>query len=148
LAAPIAGPVCAVAAWWLTPWFARQRLARIERLRDRPLQLDEYVNWEAWGNARHEHGAMWRTFLTEQRELVTNVNALDARLERVDVPSVIIADPADKMVPVTTARALHASLRRSRLVLLDSGGHHLPRRNPEAIAAEITRLRAELNLTR
>jgi len=37
LAAPITGPVCAIAAWWLTPWMARRRVARIERLKDRPL---------------------------------------------------------------------------------------------------------------
>jgi pimeloyl-ACP methyl ester carboxylesterase len=144
LAAPVAGPICALAAWWLTPWFARQRLARVERLRDRPLEADEYVNWESWGNARHEHGAMWRTFLAEQRELVHHLDALNSRLERVDAPAVIVADPADKMIPVATARALHASLRRSRLVFVESGGHHLPRRNPGAIAAEITRLSAEV----
>ena len=37
LAAPIAGPVCALAAWSLTPRFARARLTRIERIRGRPL---------------------------------------------------------------------------------------------------------------
>lgn len=144
LAAPIAGPVCAVAAWWLTPWFARQRLALVQRARRRPLKPDEYLNWEAWGNARHEHGAMWRTFLTEQRELVHHLGALNACLERIDTPTVIVADPADKMIPVATARALHARLRGSRLVLSGSGGHHLPRRNPIAVAEEINRLRAEL----
>ena len=145
LAAPIAGPVCAVAAWWLTPWFARQRLARLERIRHRALEPAEHVNWEAWGNARHEHGAMWRTFLTEQRELVDNLDALNSRLERVKAPTIVIADPADKMIPVATARALHAQLQGSRLVLVDNGGHHLPRRNPQAIAEEITRLCAELS---
>ncbi len=145
LAAPIAGPVCAVAAWWLTPWFARQRLARLERIRNRALKPDEYVNWEAWGNARHEHGAMWRTFLAEQRELVGNLGALNSRLERVEARTVIIADPADKMIPVATARALQAQLGNARLVLVDKGGHHLPRRNPRVIAEEITRLCAELS---
>ena len=29
LAAPVAGEVCALAAWWLTPWLARARLAAI-----------------------------------------------------------------------------------------------------------------------
>lgn len=144
LAARVAGPVCAVAAWWLTPWFARQRLALVERARRRPLKPDEYLNWEAWGNARHEHGAMWRTFLTEQRELVRNLGALNACLEQIDVPAVIVADPADKMIPVATVRALHAKLPASRMVLVDNGGHHLPRRKPLAIAEEINRLSAEL----
>jgi pimeloyl-ACP methyl ester carboxylesterase len=144
LAAPVAGPFCAICAWWLTPWFARRRLARIERLRDRPLTPEEHINWEVWGNARHDHGAMWRTFLAEQRELVGNLGALNARLEHVAAPAVIVTDPADKMIPVATARALHARLGHSRLVLVSGGGHQLPRRNPQAIAEQITRLGADL----
>jgi pimeloyl-ACP methyl ester carboxylesterase len=37
LAAPVTGEVCAVAAWWLTPWLARARLAAISRRRGRPI---------------------------------------------------------------------------------------------------------------
>ena len=33
LAAPVTGEVCAVTAWWLTPWLARARLAAIARRR-------------------------------------------------------------------------------------------------------------------
>jgi pimeloyl-ACP methyl ester carboxylesterase len=36
LAAPIAGPLCALAAWRLTLWIARARLTRIARHRGRP----------------------------------------------------------------------------------------------------------------
>ena len=146
LAAPVAGPVCAWAAWWLTPWFARKRLARIERIRDRPLELHEHVNWQTWGSARHEHGAMWRTFLTEQRELVGGLEQLDTYLERIAAPSVVIADPADKMIPVATSHALNDRLHHSRLVLVGEGGHHLPRRTPQVIAEEITRLAESLDL--
>lgn len=137
LAAPVAGPVCAVAAWWLTPWFARRRLARIERIRGRPLEVDEHLNWEAWGNARHHHGAMWRTFLTEQRELVGGLDRLTACLGQITAPTVVVADPADKMIPLATARALSDLIPRADLVLVGKGGHHLPRRIPTIIAAEI-----------
>jgi pimeloyl-ACP methyl ester carboxylesterase len=146
LAAPVAGPICAWTAWRLTPWFARKRLARMERIRDRPLELHEHVNWEAWGSARHEHGAMWRTFLTEQRELVGGLAQLDTYLERIAAPSVVIADPADKMIPVATSHALNDRLHDSRLVLVGEGGHHLPRRTPQVIATEITRLVQSLDL--
>jgi pimeloyl-ACP methyl ester carboxylesterase len=144
LAAPVTGPVCALTAWWLTPWFARRRLARIQRIRDRPVAPDEHVSWEIWGNARHEHGAMWRTFLTEQRALVNGIDELDTYVDRVTAPTVLIADPADKMIPITTAHALHQRLRESRLVLATGGGHHLPRRKPAMIAREITNLAASL----
>jgi len=145
LAAPIAGPVCAVAAWWLTPWFARRRLARIERIRNRPLETDEHVYWEVWGNARHQHGAMWRTFLTEQRALVRGLDQLNTRLDQIAAPTVVIADPADKMIPLATAYALHDRIPRARLVLVGEGGHHLPRRIPKIIAAEIALLAESLS---
>jgi pimeloyl-ACP methyl ester carboxylesterase len=139
LAAPIAGTVCAFVAWRLTPWFARRRLARLERIRHRPLESDENLNWEAWGNARHEYGAMWRTFLLEQRELVYNLGWLEAQLALVSAPTVIVADPADTLIPIATSRALHARLADSQLVLVDRGGHNIPRRNPAVLASEITR---------
>ncbi len=139
LAAPIAGPVCAVAAWWLTPGFARQRVARIERQRGRRLEPNEFLNWESWGSARHEHGAMWRTFLTEQRELVRHLDQLEARLPLVTAPTVILSDPTDKMIPMATAYALQEGLAHSRVVPVIGGGHNLPRRNPAAVASEIVR---------
>ena len=40
LAAPGAGPLCALTAWRLTPWLARARLARIGRRHGRPLRPD------------------------------------------------------------------------------------------------------------
>src|SRR6266481_1113214 len=51
LAAPVAGEVCALAAWWLTPWLARLRLAATAGLRRRPIAADEHVNWHIWGHA-------------------------------------------------------------------------------------------------
>jgi pimeloyl-ACP methyl ester carboxylesterase len=140
LAAPFAGPVCAVAAWWLTPWFARRALARIERLRDRPLAHDEHVNWTAWANASHDRGAVWRTFLTEQRSLVDGLDELNSLLGEIVAPTVVIADSADKIVPFVTAEALRDQVPGARLILAGEGGHHLPRRVPNIIAAEIARL--------
>lgn len=144
LAAPLAGPVCAVTAWWLTPWAARARLARIERRLGRPLEPHEYVNWDGWANARHPGGAMWRTFLTEQRDLVRNLDLLEARLADVRAPSLILADPADTMIPVATAHELHRLLPGSQLRLLARGGHSLPRRVPEQVAAALAGFLADL----
>ena len=139
LAGRVTGPICAVSAWWLTPWFARRRLAWLRRKSSGPIQPHEHLNLEAWGNARHENGAMWRTFLTEQRELTNNLDQLESRLAGTDVPALVIADPADKMIPVQTSRVLAEQLPRSRLALVPEGGHHLPRRNPAAVADEVTR---------
>ncbi|MCW2522957.1 MAG: alpha/beta hydrolase [Frankiales bacterium] len=144
LAAPVAGEVCAVTAWWLTPWFARARLARRQRVLGRPLSADEHVNWETWGNARHEHGAMWRTFLLEQRELVRGLDRLEHSLAGIGSPTLVIADPGDTMIPVATSHALAARLARARLVLAERGGHNLPRRQPQFVADQIAEFAASL----
>ncbi|MEO7289482.1 MAG: alpha/beta hydrolase [Jatrophihabitantaceae bacterium] len=145
LAAPVTGTVCALAAWWLTPWAARAGLAGIERRRGRPLGPDEYLNWECWANARHPTGAMWRTFLTEQRDLVRTLPELSARAGTLRLPTLIIADPADGMIPVATSHELHRLIRPSELQLVESGGHSLPRRRPALIAGSISDFLAGLD---
>lgn len=142
LASPFAGPLLALVAFWWMPWFARWRLARLERRSGRQLRADEHLNWDVLAKAQHRHGAMWRTFLTEQRALVRGVDALDDYIERTTAPTVVIADRSDRMVPMTTAKALHERLATSRLVVTSGGGHHLPRRRPAVIADEIRRLAA------
>jgi pimeloyl-ACP methyl ester carboxylesterase len=144
LAAPFAGPICAIAAWWLTPWLARIGLAGLGHLRRRPIDTDEYLNWETWANARHRHGAMWRTFLTEQRQLVHGLDDLNELLAQITVATLVIADPSDKMIPMPTARALAAGIPNARLTLTSGGGHNLPRRSPDVLAAEITSFARQL----
>ena len=86
LAAPVTGEVCAVTAWRLTPWLARARLAALARRRGRPITAEEHVNWHIWGHAHHDHGPVWRSFLTEQRALVHELPSLTACLPRVTQP--------------------------------------------------------------
>ena len=137
LAAPVVGTVCSVCAWWLTPWVARARLARIVRRRGRALEPDEHVSWDVWGNARHSAGAMWRTFLIEQRALVANLDTLVGVIPSVRAPTLVIADPKDAMVPVVTAQEFHKLLPVSELQLINGGGHQLIRRNPFAVSQSI-----------
>lgn len=145
LAAPVAGEICAVAAWWLTPWFARARMARLARLRDRPLDHDEQVNWQVWGEARHRHGAMWRTFLTEQRAVMRSLDDVLHRLGEIDAPTLILADPLDPLIPFRTAEALQAALPHARLEQVEVGAHHLPRRAPSEVAGAINRFLREVD---
>ncbi|HVB44799.1 MAG TPA: alpha/beta hydrolase [Streptosporangiaceae bacterium] len=137
LAAPVAGPVCALFAWQLTPWFARARLSRLARKRGSEFALQQYVNWYVWGYARWEHGPLWRTFLAEQRVIVRETEGL-ARLARsVRAPALLLADPADTLVPIDTARRLEQQLPDARLSLVEGAGHHLPLRAPAAVAEAI-----------
>lgn len=145
LAAPVTGEVCAVAAWWLTPWLARARLAAIAALRRRPVAADEHVNWHIWGHARHDHGPLWRSFLTEQRALVRELADLTASLAEVAQPVLLVADPHDTLIPVSTTHQLAAVLPDARVQLLDQIGHHLPRRGAPQIAAAIVEFLATLD---
>jgi len=137
LAAPVAGPLCALMAWRLTPWIARARLALTAWLRHRPLAPDEHVNWQVWAHVSRGNRALWRTFLAEQRALVRELDELVAAVPSVQAPVLLLADPADRLVPVTTARRLAAALPDARLQLVEGAGHHLPRRAPDAVADAI-----------
>jgi pimeloyl-ACP methyl ester carboxylesterase/uncharacterized membrane protein YbhN (UPF0104 family) len=137
LAAPLAGPLCALAAWRLTPWIARARLARIARRRGSPAGPGEHVNWHIWGHASSQHGPLWRTFLTEQRALLRELDELVSAVPSIRAPVLLLADPHDTLVPVDTARRLARALPDARLQFVEGPGHHLPRRAPDAIADAI-----------
>ena len=145
LAAPVAGEVCAVTAWSLTPWLARARLAVISRLRQRPIGASEYVNWHIWASAHYDRGPLWRTFLTEQRSLVGDIDDLTASLADVRQPTLLLADPQDAVVPVETTYRLAAALPDARVELVHNIGHHLPVRGAAKTAARITQFLAALD---
>ena len=137
LAAPGAGPLCALVAWRLTPWIARARLAWIGRQSGRPLRPDEHVNWQVWAEAGRGRGLLWRTFLAEQRALLRELGELECAIGSVRAPVLLLADPQDTLVPVDTARRLARALPEARLQLVERAGHHLPRRVPEVVAEAI-----------
>jgi pimeloyl-ACP methyl ester carboxylesterase len=145
LAAPVAGEVCALTAWSLTPWLARAALAGISRRLGRPIASNEHVNWDIWGHSRHDHGPLWRSFLTEQRALVGELDELISALPSIRRPVLLLADPQDTLIPVRTARELAARLPDARLQLIDKVGHQLPRRAGAQIAMAITRFLAALD---
>ncbi len=147
LAAPGAGQLCALAAWRLTPWIARARLAGIARRRGRPLRPDEHVNWQVWGHTGRGYRPLWRTFLTEQRALLRELAELERAIPSVQAPVLVLADPQDTVVPVDTARWLARALPDARLQLVEGAGHHLPRRAPAVVADAIVAFLATTQIT-
>lgn len=145
LAAPLIGPALAIGTLSLAPPVIRRVLARIERKRNRPLTPDEYLYWGIWANSHHDHGAVWRTFLVEQRDLITGLESLNGRLHRISAPTLILADPADQVVTIATARAVRDRLPRAELQLVPDGGHHLPRTRPVVVAEAIARFARSLD---
>lgn len=152
LAAPATGPLCAVVAWKLTPWIARARLALTGSRHGRPPRPDQYVTWQVWGHKDRGCGALWRTFLAEQRALLRELNELERALPSIEAPVLVLADPRDMLVPVDTARHLAQFLPDARLQLIEGAGHHLPRRAPgavaEAIVTFLTAMEARADLER
>jgi pimeloyl-ACP methyl ester carboxylesterase len=137
LSAPVAGLVCSLFAWKLTPWFARARLRGPIRRMGAERAARRYVNWYAWGYTQWDHGPLWRTFLTEQRALMREAGQIAGLAERISVPVLVMADPKDTLVPFRTATALAGLLPDARLRRIEGAGHHLPLRAPAEVASEI-----------
>jgi pimeloyl-ACP methyl ester carboxylesterase len=61
------------------------------------------------------------------------------------VPVLLLADPADPIVPIMTAQRLASELPDARLRLVAHASHHLPRRAPGAVVEAITSFLAALD---
>jgi pimeloyl-ACP methyl ester carboxylesterase len=88
--------------------------------------------------SRNGHHSLWRTFLTEQRALVREIDQLTSVLPGIRVPTLLLADSRDRLVPVETARRLEQAIPEARLELIRGPGHDLPRRAPGRVADAIT----------
>jgi uncharacterized protein (TIRG00374 family) len=143
LAAPVFGPLSAQLMWRWTPWIARTRLAWLSR-RGRPLYPGELVFLQVWGQKGGGVEPLWRVFLTEQRALLSELADLEAALPSIGVPVLLLADPADQIVPIMTAQRLESELPDARLRLVEHAGHDLPRRAPGAVAEAIAEFLAPI----
>jgi pimeloyl-ACP methyl ester carboxylesterase/uncharacterized membrane protein YbhN (UPF0104 family) len=145
LAAPVIGPLSAQLMWRWTPWIARARLAWLSRREGGPLPPGEHVSLQVWGQKSGSVEPLWRTFLTEQRALLSEVAELETALPTIGVPVLLLADPADPIVPIMTAQRLASELPDARLRLVAHASHHLPRRAPGAVAEAIASFLAALD---
>jgi 3-oxoadipate enol-lactonase len=148
LAAPGIGELSSLFAFRWTPWMARVRLAWLRRRHGRPLYPGESASLQVWGEAAESGWPLWRTFLAEQRTLLRELGELEAAAESIRVPVLLVADPADRVVPVKTTHRLAETLSDARLMLIEGAGHHLPRRAPRAVADAITAFLAATDGTR
>ena len=147
LAAPGIGPLAAQVIWRWTPWIARLQLAWLSGRQHQPLPPGEHLTLQVWGEKQASAEPRWRTFLTEQRALLSELAELEAALPSVGVPVLLLADPADQVVPIMTAHRLASELPHARLRLISDAGHHLPRRAPSAVAEAISAFAAGLDET-
>lgn len=72
------------------------------------------------------------------------LEGLGAALGGVTAATVVMADSADTIMPPWTAERLAAAIPGARLLVSANGaGHHLPRRDPRAVAAAIAGMAAQ-----
>jgi hypothetical protein len=145
LAAPVIGPLSAQVMWRWTPWIARARLAWLSRQHGRQVHPGERIILQVWGQKDGSVEPRWRAFLTEQRALLSELAELEAVLQEITVPVLLLADPADQIVSVMTAQRLASELPDARLRLISDAGHHLPRRAPAAVVEAITAFLAAID---
>ena len=147
LAAPVIGPVAAQVMWRWTPWVARLRLAWLNGRAGGPLDPGEHLSLQVWGEKPAGARPRWRAFLTEQRALLSELAELEGAQQSIEVPVLLLADPADQIVPVMAAQRLVTELPNARLRLISDAGHHLPRRAPGAVTEAIAEFLAALDET-
>jgi pimeloyl-ACP methyl ester carboxylesterase len=88
---------------------------------------------EAVGAALRRPSAA-RTFLVEQRALVSQLPALEARLPEIAAQTTIVIGSADRIVPPSSAKLLAGQIRGARLLPLKGAGHLLSMHHAEQIA--------------
>jgi pimeloyl-ACP methyl ester carboxylesterase len=131
--------------WRWTPWIARVRLAWLTGREGRPPAPGEHLGLQVWGETQAGPEPRWRAFLTEQRALLSELAELEGALPSIGVPVLLLADPADQIVPIMTAQRLVSELPDACLRLISDAGHHLPRRAPGAVAEAIAGFIASLD---
>jgi pimeloyl-ACP methyl ester carboxylesterase len=130
LARPLAGelvgaPVMAGAGIALASAGFRRRVAGL-------LEVEEpYL--EATGRGLRTPAA-WRAFAADQRMLVRDLPALEARLSTIRVPTTIVNGSADRVVPLASARALQTAIPGAALVVLPRAGHLITQRQAGELA--------------
>lgn len=76
----------------------------------------------------------WRAFLVEQRQLLRELPALEARLGSITAPTLIVIGVADRIVPPSSARRLGEQIPGSRVIELLHANHLLPQQRPDRLA--------------
>lgn len=80
---------------------------------------------------------VWRSFVVEQRALISELPGLAGGLDRIDTPTAVVHGRTDHMVPPAVAEHLSRAISGATLTIIPRVGHLLPHDRPEAVAAAI-----------
>jgi pimeloyl-ACP methyl ester carboxylesterase len=130
LAAPVVGPLLAFATLSaLRAGRIRRAVSAVAAPRDRSA-VDSLANGSL---------GPWHSVVAEQRALLAELPAIAARLDRTDVPAVVVIGDADRVVSPASQEALASRLRRAEVIRVPGYGHLLPREAPDVVADAIRR---------
>jgi pimeloyl-ACP methyl ester carboxylesterase len=133
LAAPVVGSL--LSATMLAGAAGVLRSARGRRLASGRARLDEgYLRGLSRLLARP---AAWRSFIVEQRALVSELPELERSLGAIRARTVVVEGVGDRIVPVAAARALARQIDDASLMLLPRAGHLLPHQHAPQLAKVI-----------
>ena len=82
-------------------------------------------------------GAVWRSFVAEQRALLGEIDAVEAAVGKVRVPTVLVSGEWDVVVPLRVAQSMAEEIAGSELVRVARTGHFVLRDAPEAVVAAV-----------
>jgi pimeloyl-ACP methyl ester carboxylesterase len=109
---------------------------RVQRLADERLAGRAREAVTALTELTHGYGAsrVWKSFVAEQRALISELEGLGPGLRNMATPTVIINGAGDRIVPPAVAAMLAATIPRAVHIELPGVGHLLPRDRPGQIA--------------
>jgi pimeloyl-ACP methyl ester carboxylesterase len=141
LALPFIGELIAASTigglGYLVGWSRVQRLA-LRRLRGRNRDAVH-----AMARLTRESNAVWRSFVTEQRALLKELQTLNDQIASISAPTIVIHGARDRLVSPAVARATAEAITGATLTIIDRAGHLLPHDHPEAIAEAVAGLAGE-----
>lgn len=92
----------------------------------------------AAGMTGADHGAMWQAFHTEQRAYVRQIGRIDAALDGIEVPAVVLGAKRDRVVGPAPAASIARRLPSAELRWAEAG-HLVLLEHAQAVAAAIRR---------
>lgn len=138
LAAPVVGDaIAATAIGGLGLLLGRDR---VQAFAGRHLAGRSYEAVVALTRLTRGGSRVWRSFVTEQRALMDELELLGPALGRIAAPTVVLHGDADRLVPPAVAESLAAAIPNSTLRLVPRVGHLLPHDRPHEVALAVDRV--------
>lgn len=111
--------------------------SRVQDLADRHLHGRAHEAVVALTRLTRGGSLVSRSFVAEQRALLSELESLGPGLSGVKAPTVVVHGLADRLVPPAVAESLAASIPGAELRLVAGVGHLLPHHRPDEVARAV-----------